>query len=126
MKIIPRFQGKYKFLSNFFNSPLEYEGFTYPSVEHAYQERKTNNPGQREWIREARTAFGAAQRGRSKEIEIREDWLEIIFLMEGNHWHDNYFGVCTCKKCENIQGQNQLGQILMKVRDEFINRREGN
>lgn len=33
-------------------------------------------------------------------------------------WHDNFWGNCTCVKCENIEGQNWLGKLLMKVRDE--------
>jgi predicted NAD-dependent protein-ADP-ribosyltransferase YbiA (DUF1768 family) len=40
-------------------------------------------------------------------------------LIEGNYWHDNYWGNCTCSKCKDIEGQNKLGKILMKVRDEI-------
>ena len=39
-----------------------------------------------------------------------------IMLIEGNYWHDNYWGNCLCPKCKEIEGQNQLGKILMKVR----------
>lgn len=39
-------------------------------------------------------------------------------LIEGNLWHDNFFGVCTCGPCKG-QGQNNLGKILMKVREEL-------
>ena len=35
-------------------------------------------------------------------------------LVEGNHWKDTYWGVC-----DGI-GQNNLGKILMIVRDEII------
>lgn len=42
-----------------------------------------------------------------------ERWREIV---EGNYWHDNYWGNCTCDKCKNIEGQNKLGKILMKIR----------
>ena len=31
-------------------------------------------------------------------------------LVEGNTWHDNYWGNCTCEKCKNIAGQNKLGK----------------
>lgn len=34
-------------------------------------------------------------------------------LVEGNWWHDTYWGVC------NGVGKNHLGKILMKVRDEL-------
>lgn len=38
-------------------------------------------------------------------------------LVEGNHWHDCFWGVCTCPKC-NSTGTNMLGQILMHIRRE--------
>lgn len=37
-------------------------------------------------------------------------------LTEGNYWHDNYWGNCTCPKCTNKPGKNQLGLTLMYVR----------
>ena len=37
-------------------------------------------------------------------------------LIEDNHWHDNYWGDCSCKKCENIPGKNNLGKLLMQIR----------
>ena len=151
MKIISNFVGKYYFLSNFSKSPFEYEGHTYPTVEHAYQERKTLCPFRREMIRNAKTAFECARLGRSKDTVLREGWLEGMkgdvmrqlvhakflqnpklaqklldtgdaLLIEGNYWHDNYFGVCTCQDChENEQPQNILGKILMDVRKSLNN-----
>ena len=43
-------------------------------------------------------------------------------LVEGNEWHDNYWGNCTCDNCKDIPGRNQLGKTLMKVRADI---REG-
>jgi predicted NAD-dependent protein-ADP-ribosyltransferase YbiA (DUF1768 family) len=40
-------------------------------------------------------------------------------LIEGNHWHDNRWGKCTCERCQNKDGQNWLGKILMEVRDSL-------
>ena len=34
-------------------------------------------------------------------------------LIEGNTWHDTYWGMC------NNKGQNKLGKILMRVREEL-------
>ena len=34
-------------------------------------------------------------------------------LIEGNYWHDTFWGVC-----EGV-GENHLGQILMQIRREF-------
>jgi len=39
-------------------------------------------------------------------------------LAECNYWHDNYWGICTCEPCSNT-GLNNLGKILMQVRDEL-------
>ena len=43
------------------------------------------------------------------------------YLLEGNTWHDNYWGVCLCNgsKCLDKVGKNKLGLILMQVRKEF-------
>jgi predicted NAD-dependent protein-ADP-ribosyltransferase YbiA (DUF1768 family) len=35
------------------------------------------------------------------------------FLMEGNYWKDTYWGVC------NGDGDNRLGEMLMRVRREI-------
>lgn len=44
-------------------------------------------------------------------------------LIEGNKWHDNYWGNCTCPRCKNIPGLNRLGISWEMVRIELINRR---
>ena len=40
-------------------------------------------------------------------------------LIEGTTWHDNYWGNCTCEKCIGKSGKNQLGKLLMQVREEI-------
>lgn len=40
-------------------------------------------------------------------------------LIEGNSWHDNYWGNCKCEACKKIAGFNQLGKTLMRLRTEF-------
>lgn len=40
-------------------------------------------------------------------------------LVEGNTWHDCYWGDCDCPKCIHKPGKNMLGKLLMKVRDEL-------
>jgi ribA/ribD-fused uncharacterized protein len=67
------------------------------------------------------------------QLQIMEDVLRLKFdvpnyhqqlmltypqeLIEGNTWHDNFFGTCTCEKCGN-KGLNHLGKLIMKIRDE--------
>lgn len=43
-------------------------------------------------------------------------------LVEGNFWHDNFFGSCKCSKCGNL-GDNNLGKILMTIRDGYKNKK---
>ena len=40
-------------------------------------------------------------------------------IIEGNHWHDNFWGECYCDQCAHIAGTNYLGHILMEVRKEI-------
>ena len=48
---------------------------------------------------------------------VRTDNAMII---EQNKWHDNIWGDCTCygEDC-NVIGENNLGIILMSIRDEL-------
>lgn len=42
-------------------------------------------------------------------------------LIEGNYWHDNFFGNCICPVCAKTPGQNWLGKILMDEREALKN-----
>lgn len=138
MNAITEFQGKYRFLSNFWPCQIHFEGLTFPSVEHAYVAAKTTNLQHRETIRQLPSAGEAKRYGR--KIKLRSDWeavkldcmldfLEQKFalekfgpglletgdreLIEGNRWGDTFWGVC-----EGV-GENHLGRLLMQVRDEI-------
>ena len=67
-------------------------------------------------------------REKFKKEELKDLLLstENLELIEGNYWHDNFYGSCYCEKCGN-KGKNHLGKILMKVRDELrgIEKRTG-
>ena len=142
--VIERFNGENKFLSNFQTSTFFHEGMKYPSVEHAYQAAKCANADEHEKVRNAISASQAKKFG--KEAMLRDDWenvkvplmktfLDLKFqnpflrhkliatgnaiLIEGNTWHDTFWGVCNCPK-HNGEGQNMLGKLLMTVRDEVI------
>lgn len=45
------------------------------------------------------------------------------YLIEGNTWHDNIWGECRCDKCisnaNNHKNTNNLGKLLMKIRDDI-------
>jgi ribA/ribD-fused uncharacterized protein len=139
MKIINNFhENQYRFLSNFYYSPIYVGGLLYPTVEHAYQAQKTTNPIAKEIIRNADTPGKAKRLGR--EFEQRYKWDEVklgimlellrkkfsipelkvkllvtgnAILIEGNNWNDIYWGIC------NGIGENHLGKLLMQVREEI-------
>lgn len=138
-EIIDRFDGKYRFLSNFYPCKIIYQGIEYPSVEHAYQALKTLDINARKKIAEAATPREAKRMGR--KVKLRKDWEKIKIelmeqlvkqkftcyqdlrnkllstnrseLIEGNTWGDNFWGIYKGK------GKNHLGKILMKVRNEI-------
>ena len=141
---IDSFNRDYAFLSNFYESPIEFEGIKYPTVEHYFQAMKTLNLSERKNIADAPTPGKAKQFGRS--VWLRADWenvkddvmlagLRLKFqipelrtellntgdaeLIEGNFWHDNTWGDCVCDKCLDKPGENRLGKLLMKVREEI-------
>lgn len=142
--IIDSFGGEHAFLSNFHYCPVELDGVTYPTVENAYQAAKTQDPVKRQAFVNI-TPSEAKHLGRSLDISpnwdlvkrsIMQKLLEQKFnvekykkklldtgnakLVEGNWWHDNYWGICSCDKCTvayaNKKDKNQLGQLLMEIR----------
>lgn len=55
--------------------------------------------------------------------ELRQKLLDTgdAYLEEGNTWHDNYWGVCHCIECQDVLAKNNLGLLLMKIREEIQN-----
>ena len=143
--MIDFFDGEYAFLSNFYNASCIFEEKLYPTVEHAFQAAKSLDLAERDWIAAAGSPGLAKRLGR--RINLRPDWEKVKFdvmeeclrskfadpvlkqkllatgdeeLVEGNYWHDNTYGNCSCEKCKDIIGRNMLGNILMKLRTEFM------
>ena len=138
---IDSFSGEYKFLSNFYPSPIIWEGKHYPTVEHAYQAMKCLDPQVQERVRNANTPNEAKRMGKviNRNGTLRSDWSEINMklmenllwqkfenpvlrkmldatkpreLIEGNVWKDSFWGVY------NGKGENHLGKLLMLIRSE--------
>lgn len=146
--MINEFRRENYFLSNFFETPgqIEFEGYTYTSGEAAFHAQK-NDSATYKHLMQFLNPSQAKKEGRS--VLLRADWdsvkedimyrvvkakfeqNEILkakllatgseYLREGNIWHDNYWGVCTCdgSRCRDRVGRNRLGLILMKVRQEL-------
>ena len=143
--MIDSFRGEYAFLSNCHPAQggIELEGAKYPTVENAFQAAKTPDVEDRKPFE---TATAAAARRMGKRVQLRSDWdyarVEIMRglvrtkfaepemstlllatadekLVDGNKWHDNYWGICMCPRCKGEKGLNWLGRILMAVRNEL-------
>lgn len=145
--VISAFRGQYSFLSNFYRHPIVLDGRVYPSTEHYYQASKAAFTHAHEAIRNAPTPAEAkhlaweqaARAGFDDDKElIMETALRAKFeagtpmarrlietgdaeLIEGNTWHDNFWGDCSCGKRQKCAkpGRNMLGQLLMKIRKEL-------
>lgn len=144
--IINGFTQDFAFLSNFAELHLHYrDGFIARSAEHIYQAEKGMDYWARKYVMQADTPAAAKYRGR--QIKCRPDWeaikeermLEVVrykfkhdltyrdmlkatadaILIEANWWHDDFWGVCHCARCNGV-GFNMLGQILMCVRNEIF------
>jgi len=142
---ITSFRGAYRFLSNFYPVQItDVDGLVFPSVEHAFQAAKTLDPKWRAKIRNASSAAIAKALG--KQVPLVSDWearrvhvMERLLrqkflnpvlrqhllntgdaeLIEGNTWHDNFWGFCHCDKCFDVESKNHLGKLLMQIRGEL-------
>lgn len=152
--MINKFEGKNFFLSNFYpvsiNIKIDGLWFTCPTVEHVFQASKTINIEEQRKIACAPTPGKAKQLGR--KVALRYDWEDIKVdvmrqlimqkfadadlrqqlldtndeeLIEGNWWHDNFWGDCYCDKCAEITGKNILGELLMDERKRIKKLNEG-
>lgn len=137
---ISSFTGQYRFLSNFYPAKFLFQGFEWPSSEHAYQAMKRIDESYWSQILDPKTTAAMAKRmGRSVSIDpsFTENRINIMrailnakfgdnpdlmqmlqdtapaYLEEGNTWGDKFWGVC------NGVGQNHLGKILMSIRDDI-------
>lgn len=137
--VIGPFINDWKFLSNFYPATVKYDGQKYKSVEHAYQAAKTLDETERSKFKGDIKASKAKTLG--KKVTMRKDWesiklgvmyelvkqkfsdhdyLKELLLVTGdaqivelNTWSDFCWGVC------NGKGENHLGKILMRVREEL-------
>lgn len=102
------------------------------------------NLSERARIAAASTPGLAKRAGRA--VELRKDWekvkvdimrdaVELKFaipelrekllatgdanFIEGNTWHDNFWGKCTCPKCKNLASGNRLGVLLRQTRNKI-------
>ena len=133
------FKGEHAFLSNFWYVDVKFDGDVYRTTEHAYQAAKTDDVALRRMIRQLATPREAKAAGAKVTLtsdwdtrkmlvmldvnvskflfnpELRQKLLETgdAYIEETNLWGDTFWGVC------NGVGENNLGQILMLIRDQL-------
>lgn len=70
----------YGAFSNLYKRPIEFEGVTYPTSEHAYQAGKAVKPAVRQWILSAPTPALAAMAAHGLYVwDVVPNWAEIKF-----------------------------------------------
>lgn len=137
-RVISEFKNSFYFLSNFYPASFYYKGVKFLNAEAAFQAQK--DPGR---AREFAYLKPSEAKRLGRQVDLREDWETVkasemfsivqakfqqnpdltqklletgdAILIEGNAWHDNIWGSCTCDRCKN-QGSNMLGRILMAIR----------
>lgn len=137
--VVGEFTGSYWFLSNFYPTP---GSPSWQTAEHQYQAAKCVRPEDAARILACATPADARRLGKSSRIQIRGDWDAVkvdvmtrivrekfsdpdlrgrllatgsVELVEGNNWGDDFWGVDV----RTGRGRNELGKILMKVREEI-------
>lgn len=132
--------------SNLFPRPIEFDGKTYPTSEHAYQAGKARKPAVRDWILSAPTPALAAMAAHGLYVwDVVPDWAQIKFdrmravlrakfdqhtdlrellLSTGNA---RLVEVGTVSNAVNRlwgevngKGQNMLGVMLMELRAVYV------
>ena len=144
--MIQYFRGDFVWLSNFYPSYVEVGPITAHTIENAYQACKAKHTNDFTAIITA-VAPGEAKR-LGKQCAMVENWdrIKVIImrdllrqkfkrhsmladmlvdtdpqeLIEGNNWHDNFWGDCICNDCEDVFGRNMLGKLLMDIRRELL------
>jgi hypothetical protein len=143
--MIVEFQNEFRWLSNFwhFESPLIYQGLHYLTNEHFYVAMKTKDLNTRYAVSN-HPIKGLKRFGNT--FPLRDDWDDIkinvmlfglrfkfskanptlrynllqtadMYIQEGNRWGDMFWGVCM----KTGEGENNLGRLLMQVREEIRN-----
>lgn len=138
--MIKEFQGKYRWLSNFWPVQIKYNNRLYSSVEHAYMSSKSHSSEWKDFC--VLELDPRIVKKASNEVALRTDWEEVkenimfeltqlkyqntllrkkllktadIHIQEGNNWNDIFWGVDIATK----EGENKLGKIIMNVRNEI-------
>ena len=136
------FRGRYPHYTPEVTYSYHFDGKEYLTTEHYFQSMKFPGSIVQEKVRTASTPALAKKLARQHKSEVRKDWFDIsikvmetalkakfsipelkeklldtgdLELQEGNTWNDTFWGV----DLKSGKGENHLGKLLMKIRDEF-------
>ena len=141
---IDSFTDYFDFLHNNFQTPVYFSGILYPSVSHAYHAARSNDERTRRAILNAETFQSLGNIAlrindpidwqekkvkimeqlvrdkfrRSKELQERlklTEGRDLVMTYNDNNSKNIFWGVVKGN------GQNQLGRILMKIREDLLN-----
>lgn len=143
---IQEFQGKFRFLSNFWQCRFVWDNILWRASENAYVAAKTTDRELRLEISTIEKPGDVKRFGR--KMTVRPDWEEVkiglmdeivrskfgqngdlalmlldtgdAVLEEGNRWGDKFWGISPAG---SGNGRNELGKILMKIREELKGQR---
>lgn len=140
MEPIEEFRKDYFFLSNFYPVTITYKENKFPTLG-----AKCTLKADIEKILNCKSPGGAKRLGRrvaiqdnwdTKRVDIMRQLLRDKFcnnphlkelltntgtrkIIEGNLFHDNYWGQCKCAKHQNTPGKNMLGELIMEIRNDL-------
>ena len=141
--MIGRFNGEYLFLSNFYEGKIfEYKEMKFANTEAAFHSQKDLSRQ-----KEFEIMRPAQSKRLGRNVNLRPDWEEVKEqvmydvcyakftqdpdlkakllatgnqeLVEGNYHNDKCWGMAYSQKEKRWIGDNKLGKILMKLREEL-------
>ena len=140
---IPYYENSYFALHNFSAHSIDYKGFLYPTVEHAFHASKFDDEKIREEIKNAKSPLEAFTLGKKYKSERKVNWDEIKvsilyeIILEKARQHEEVRNALLSTGDEEIvednseddfwgngsdgKGLNHTGKILMKIREELRN-----
>ena len=139
-----RTNDKYGCFSNFSRHAVEIDGVSWPTSEHYFQAQKYLDDKNRNDVRVASTPAEAAKIGRDRNRPLRSDWESIKDEVMLTVLRAKFTQNASCRDCllssgdayliedtstsgdeywgsgRSGKGQNMLGKLLMKVREELM------
>ena len=142
---IIKFRNEYLFLSNFYEGKIfTYKGCKFTNTEAAFHSQK--DPKR---IKEFQMLRPSQSKKLGRKVNLRDDWEEVkdqimyevcyakftqdlslksrllntgdVELIEGNNHGDRCWGMTYDLNYKQLIGDNRLGIILMKIRDDLRN-----